>query len=465
MPFILQKLKQFSGPVLTLGLFGISFALGLAIFSISGSVTISAICMALGSVSSALAARELVNHPADDHIKSLARAETRTMARQLSELSERITQIETISQQSIKERSTPERFRIDALSRDIERIGVILNDVIAILDAQDTRFTQISISNGKENAIHGTSINRAKHLAKPTNPLATIQKENILREDILNGKLKVQLADIAQIETGRIALRQVRCLLQGRITEFRTDRDLVSGEISPGIIQLFDRMRFGFAFEFAGQFGAQANSAPILCPLMGATFAHAEAADEIVAVIENNDKIARHLVLALEHERLINPTPPEDERLRRLQIAGTSLAAHLSEDLSVDPDILCERGVAYILADADLLLGRKQSAVKSVIHPHDLASFLARFNIALIAQNVDTIADAKALKSIGVQFASGSALAANGASSAALRPSVSAFPSGNGPSQSSVGTRAPVPKIHIETATAPLRERLRRVRI
>jgi cyclic-di-GMP phosphodiesterase TipF (flagellum assembly factor) len=463
MQTLFDQLRKTSGPVLTASLFAITFVLGLAVFSISGSIAISAICMALGSVTSAMAAREIFGHPGDDRIRTITREETRNVGRRLTELAERVTDVEVEIRDKLDMRATPDYRRIETLYDDVKRISAILQDLVFIVEAQDTHLTQIKAEPHRAAALPNTAAAKlTKPSVKPANPLAAIQMENILREDILNGKLKVQLTDIAQIETGRIALRQVKCMLQGRLPEFRSDQDLIRGEISPGIIQLFDRMRFGFAYEFANQFGSQAGSAPIICPLMRATFSHTEAADEIVNVIENHNGIAQHLVLAFDHAHMLRPTPPEDERFRRLQIAGTSLAVQLQDNLLVEPEILFERGVKYVLVNSALLLGRTNATAKSEIHPSDLASYLGRYDMALIAQDVDTVADAKTLKSMGVLFADGTAIAANGTLPPALRPTIASSLSSRSATQNAgIGTSIRMN----EPAAAPLRDRLRRVRI
>jgi EAL domain-containing protein (putative c-di-GMP-specific phosphodiesterase class I) len=356
-------------------------------------------------------------------------------------------------------------MRFDALALDIERIGTILRDLVLIVDAHDTKMAQAKLIQVSQPIAPKQPLSgAAKFTQKPANPLAAIQMENILREDILSGKIKVHLNDVMHVETGRVLLRQIVCALHGRQPEFRSDDDFVKAGISPGIIQLFDRMRFGFAFEFAGQFGAQSPSTPVLCSLKDATFGNSDTADEIVGIIERQSEMSRTLILALDHNLLMHPTPQEDERLRRLQIAGCVMAANLTQDAMVEPDILVERGVRYALADMDMLFGRNGQVLKSAIHPADLASYLSRRDITLIAQNVDSPADMKALKSIGIIYASGSAVTRNGIDTPNMHsPSLGSGIGGDEITAAIANADLATRETSV-TSIAPLRERLRRVR-
>lgn len=415
MQALIERLRKTSGPVLTLILFSAVFGLGLSVFSLSGSIIVAALCMALSSVASALAAREVMGRPDDDRIKTVTQEETRPVHRRIADLSDRVVEIEAEMRHMMSERTTPDRLRLDVMTRDIERISTILSDLVLVVDAQGSPApVNPPLPAQEKPGVIDRPMPAAPQTAapksspqKPANALAALQMENMLREDILGGKMKVHLHDIMNIETQRVAFRQVQCRLEGRLADFHSDRDLIEARISPGVIQLFDRMRFGFAFEFANQFGVQDGALPILCPLMDATFGNPNAADEIVSAIEKHRDLSRHLILALDQMVLSRPTPGEDALLKRLHMTGTPLASILSEDMQIDPDLLFQRGVRFVLADAGLLLGRSRAPLRSAIHPSDLASYLARNEISLIVQGVTNFADIKTLRTTHVIYAGG----------------------------------------------------------
>lgn len=473
MQAFIARLRTTSGSVLTIALFAIVFGLGLAVFTLSGSIVVAALCMAMTSVTTAFVTREIFDRPDESHIRSVTQDETRQINRRISDIADRIVEIESEVRHIMCDRTTPERLRLDVMMRDVERISTILADVVYCVDANHASAVASLPAPTPEKQASRDTLTQAEQPIlptkavpqKPANALAALQMENMLREDILNGKMKVHLHDIMNIESNRVALRKVECKLEGRLADFHVDHDLIKARISPGIIQLFDRMRFGFAYEFGHQFGMQAGSAPILCPLMDATFGNPAAADEIVATLESQQDLSRQLVLALDHSILSRPTPAEEDRLKRLQIAGTAIAAILSDDVSPDPDFLYQRGVRFAVINASFLLGRSEHVMRSAIHPADLASYLARHDIALIVQNVETLADLKSLKSAGVVYATGALFAQSSKGDAPdgtnlngsannrrgiKPPAIGKFDGINSPSGSTV---------------APLRDRLRRVRM
>lgn len=423
MQAVIDRLRKTPGPVLSVMLFGFAFVLGLFVFAVSRSVAVTALTMAMTSLASALAGRELILRPGEERTKAFIRDETRNYNKRLSDISDRIIEIEAEIRSALSERNSPERMRLDSMARDIDAISTILSNLVTIIQAQDDHRApktapaaeaelRKSIAPRRDTMIAASAeraLTQPKPMTRPAHALAALQMENILREDILNGKLKVHLHDAIRLDTGRVHVRTVTCALEGRLAEFRNDADLVAGHISPGILQLYDRMRFGFAYEFATQFGHQTGLAPILCPLMDQTFASASAADEIVDMIEAHQDLARNLIVALSHTVLSEPTQDERGRLQRLSNADVALAAMLGHDLNIDPELLHRRGVRYAVANAARLTGQDGQATRSAIHPADLASYLSRHDIVLIATGAESDATIKSLKSMGVMSASGRA--------------------------------------------------------
>lgn len=478
MQAVIDRLRKTPGPVLSVMLFGFAFVLGLFVFAVSRSVAVTALTMAMTSLASALAGRELISRPGDEKTKALIRDETRSYGKRLSDISDRIIEIEAELRSALSERNSPERMRLDSMARDIDAISTILGNLVAIIQTQDEHRTPKAAPPAeaelrksiapRRDAMIASSAERApvqaKPMTKPANALAALQMENILREDILNGKLKIHLQDAVRLDTGRVYVRTVTCALEGRLAEFRNDADLVAGHISPGILQLYDRMRFGFAYEFASQFGTQTGLAPILCPLMDQTFASASAADEIVDMIEARQDLAQNFIIALSHTVLSEPTQEERGRLQRLNDADVALAVMLGNDLNIDPDLLRRRGVRYAVADAARLTGQDGQATRSAIHPADLASYLSRHDILLIATSADSDAMIKSLKSMGVMSASGRAASQF---KLAATPEQRAQPADISKSLQFINPNTPDTmrsSLAPEQNVAPLREHLRRVR-
>lgn len=479
MQAVIDRLRKIPVPVLSIILFGFTFSLGLIVFAISQSVAVTALTMGLASLAIALAGRGLILPPDEERTKTIIREETRNFGRRLSEISDRMIEIEAEMRAAFSERKSPERMRLDSMARDIDTISMILSNLVTIVQTQDEKRIakgaapaeaelRKSIAPRRDAMIAADTerrpLSQPKIARKPTHALAALQMENILREDILNGKLKIHLNDSIRLDTGRVALRTVTCLLEGRLAEFRSDADLVAGHISPGILHLFDRMRFGFAYEFASQFIRQGGLAPILCPLTDQTFASASAADEFIDMIEAHPDFARHVILGLSHGTLTDPTQDELARIQRLNLVKVSLAVQLDDDLNADPELLFRRGVRYALTEADRLTGQDGRKTRGAIHPADLASYLSRHDIELIATGADDMAIIKALKSISVTLASGKATSQLKIGAAPARPSPEADLSQSLQFVALDLIESTRPARVPQSGAAPLRDHLRRVR-
>lgn len=451
MQTVLTRLRNTSGPVLAVLLFGTAFVLGLAIFALSHSILVSATTMALASLSSALAMREILLKRDAADARDTVSLDLRHHTRQISALTDRIIELEADRHMARPDRAFHDHARLDQITRDIDDISNIVGQLIPILDSHEMRLAALKQRETRDvrpvSRTVDPPVSPPRLTTKPFNPLANLQIEGILRDEILGGKLKIRLLDVMHLTSERVTMRDMSCTLEGRLPEFRNGADLVARGISPGVIQLFDRVRFGFAYEMAGQIAAQGGSVPILCPIMSATFSNHQAADEIVGVIERQPESARRLILVLEQALIDTMTPDEQDRLLRLRDTGARLAMQVTRDFAFDPDDIARLGFGFIIAEAAWLLGDQTQALKSEIHPADLASYLDRYNIMLIAQNVSDPQHLKKLRALGIACAVGTATMRTGTAAPVFRDDIPDTP----PIAASIQT------------VAPLRERLRRV--
>lgn len=271
----------------------------------------------------------------------------------------------------------------------------------------------------------------------------------------MSGKLKVRLFDLVQMVSGRVAMREMRCALEGRLPTLQTDADLIAQEISAGVVQLFDRVRFGYAFEIAGQLSAQPSAIPILCPIMNATFRDVTCAEEIVTLIEAQSDIAERLILSFDQTLIMSLRDEERLRIQRLNAAGTRLAMRISTDFAFDPEEITVLGFGFLVASAADLIDDRTEMMQSAIHAADLASYFERYGLMLIANDVDDPAQLIRLKALGIACAGGPVTMRP----ASTRPTVAARPEERKvTAQAALADKPPA-----SPTSAPLRDRLRRV--
>lgn len=468
MQAIIHRFQKIPGSILALMLFGGAFVLGLAIFAFSQSLVIAAATMALVSVSGALATRELSIRQNDADIRDGLSQEVRQQARRMAALSDRMLELEA----ELREQQVAPVLKDDAghtrSARDLDEIVAILSQLIKIVEAQDLRLAKIGSGERTKTASHApsrfrpaapppdlASERRSATSRSPSIPHTTLQAEGMLRDDILNGRLKITLIDLVQMMSGRVSMRELVCTLEGRLNEFKHDTDLIARNVPPGILQLFDRVRFGYAFEMATQMATQGGAIPILCPIMNATFRNTTSADEIVSLIESEQDIASRLVLAFDQSLISSLSGNDHNRIARLGQAGLKLAMRITHHFDFDPAPIEALGFGYVLAEAKDLLTETELSARSSIHTADLASYFERYGLMLVAINVQDPADLIRLKGFGIACAGGAATMR--AKAGRRKPDEPRWDTGTPDAQDqTAGQMVPL-------QSAPLRERLRRV--
>lgn len=468
MQAIIQRLQNIPGSILAILLFGGAFVLGLAIFAFSQSLVIAAATMALVSVSGALATRELSVRQNDTETRDRLSNEVRQQARRMAALSDRMIELEAELRDHRPSPAFNETGHAVTPARDLDEIVAILSQLIKIVEAQEVRLARFTSGHRAGSTPQAPSRFRPATLppqpvtdrritsaAKPSPSLTTLQTEGMLRDDILNGRMKIELIDLVQMLSGRVSMRELVCTLDGRLSEFRHDTDLLARNVPPGIMQLFDRVRFGFAFEMATQMATQGGAIPILCPIMNATFRNTNSADEIVSLIESEPSVASRLVLAFDQSLISSLSGNDHSRISRLSQAGLKLALRVTQHFDFDPAPIEALGFGYVLADAKDVLTETELSSRSSIHTADLASYFERYGLMLVAINVQDPADLIRLKGFGIACAGGAATMRS--KSARKRQDDSAHETNT----AKVQDESRVEMIKLDSA--PLRERLRRV--
>ncbi len=422
MQAIIQRFQTIPGSILAFLLFGGAFVLGLAIFAFSQSLVVAAATMALVSVSGALATRELSVRHSDAETRDRLGNEVRQQARRMAALSDRMIELEAELRDHRPASAFTETGQAVMPARDLDEIVAILSQLIKIVEAQELRLATISSGQRAGSTPHAPSRLRPTALsqlpvierrtaspASPSSSLTTLQTEGMLRDDILNGRMKIELIDLVQMLSGRVSMRELICTLDGRLREFKYDTDLMARNVPPGIMQLFDRVRFGYAFEMATQMATQGGAIPILCPIMNATFRNTTSADEIVSLIESEQTVASRLVLAFDQSLIASLSGNDHARISRLSQAGLKLALRVTHHFDFDPAPIEALGFGYVLADSKDLLTETELSARSSIHTADLASYFERYGLMLVAINVQDPADLIRLKGFGIACAGGAA--------------------------------------------------------
>ena len=402
-----QPMMKFNLPVrlplsensITVGIFVATFALGLLVLSLSASILVSAAFMAVTSAGFYMAAK----YRADGPQSMLSPTDTKTVAA-IEVVERKIARIE----QAIDQINAPGPEETASLIRQtIEPIESLLREVASMTLEHDRKLAE------RTPDAQSTAVAPPQPIAStpPANavphPILKIKMETMLREDLLEGRMKLEFSEIVDFLTGRPAYRQVNGVLAGRSPQLVTERDLAHAGIAPALIRLFDRIRFGHAFNLAEQGLALRSGPGIICPLTTETWIDLQSASEIADLMERRPGIAQRFCLIVPDSAPTSTNETTDRILLRLKLAGCGLAIAARQDLVLDPLRMSESGVRLVLVPAALLIAADRGKVESEIHPADLTRLLDRYGIELAAIEVANDEERRLLKPLGVRLIAG----------------------------------------------------------
>jgi cyclic-di-GMP phosphodiesterase TipF (flagellum assembly factor) len=144
----------------------------------------------------------------------------------------------------------------------------------------------------------------------------------------------------------------------------------------------------------------------LFCNLSGATLSDAEIFPQFSDFIEANRALAPALVFEFKQDSYRTMGPMEYESLASLSNRGFRFSMDHVTDLRMEPRELSERGFRFLKVPGAMLL-KGSAAATGDIHPADLSDLLARHQIDLIAERIESESSVVDLLDFDVRFGQG----------------------------------------------------------
>ncbi len=240
-------------------------------------------------------------------------------------------------------------------------------------------------------------------------PFAGMEAEDILkliRDAVNSDRLELYLQPIVTLPQRKArfyeALSRLR-LADGRVIEAK---DFIAPARAAGLLPQIDQRVVLRCVQVVRRLAAKNREAGLFLNISGETLRDGKIFPEILASLEAHRAIAASLVFEFAQGEYRALGPSEQINLTLLAERGFPISLDRMEDLKVDPRVLSERGVRFIKVAGDLLLRRGEDS-GSEVHPADLADFLARFGIDLVADRIENEAVVVDLLDYDVRYGQG----------------------------------------------------------
>jgi cyclic-di-GMP phosphodiesterase TipF (flagellum assembly factor) len=228
---------------------------------------------------------------------------------------------------------------------------------------------------------------------------------NLIRDAVQNDRLDLYLQPIVTLPQRKAryyeALSRLR-LADGRIIEAK---DFIGPARAAGLMPQIDQRVVTRCVQVVRRLAAKNRDAGLFLNVAGETLRDGKIFPELLAYLEAHRAIAASLVFEFTQAEYRALGPSEQINLTLLAERGFPISLDRMEDLKVDPRALSERGIRFVKVAGDLLLRRGENT--GDVHPADLADFLARFGIDLVADRIENESLVVDLLDYDVRFGQG----------------------------------------------------------
>lgn len=338
-------------------------------------------------------------------IEELSRAAS-DISREVGTLGRRVTALENGTNAEVKTLTAP-------LSREIGELADLVENLaesVAVHDALLAAPRPLEAPAVAEPIVPAAPEEKKPKRAKEPAPGPFVGMDaeailNLIRDAVQNDRLDLYLQPIVTLPQRKAryyeAFSRLR-LADGRIIEAR---DFIGPARAAGLMPQIDQRVVTRCVQVVRRLAAKNREAGLFLNVAGETLRDGKIFPEILAYLEAHRAIAASLVFEFSQAEYRGLGPSEQINLTLLAERGFPISLDRMEDLKVDPRALSERGIRFVKVAGDLLLRRGEST--GDVHPADLADFLARFGIDLVADRIENESLVVDLLDYDVRFGQG----------------------------------------------------------
>jgi cyclic-di-GMP phosphodiesterase TipF (flagellum assembly factor) len=319
-------------------------------------------------------------------LEELSRAAS-DISREVGTLGRRVSALENGTNAEVKTLTAP-------LSREIGELADLVENLaesVAVHDALLAAPRPVEASAVMEPIVPEEKEKKPKRAKEPApGPFAGMDAEsilNLIRDAVQNDRLDLYLQPIVTLPQRKAryyeALSRLR-LADGRIIEAK---DFIGPARAAGLMPQIDQRVVTRCVQVVRRLAAKNRDAGLFLNVAGETLRDGKIFPELLAYLEAHRAIAASLVFEFTQAEYRALGPSEQINLTLLAERGFPISLDRMEDLKVDPRALSERGIRFVKVAGDLLLRRGENT--GDVHPADLADFLARFGIDLVADRIE----------------------------------------------------------------------------
>jgi cyclic-di-GMP phosphodiesterase, flagellum assembly factor TipF len=228
----------------------------------------------------------------------------------------------------------------------------------------------------------------------------------LIREAVEANRIDLYLHPIVTLPQRKVRYYEALSRLRTAAGEQVLAADFLSYAEAAGLMPKIDNLLLFRCVQILRRLLLKNRDVGLFCNVSGTTLSDSESFAQFLDFMEANRALGPSLVFEFTQSAFRAMGPIEYEALAALAQKGFRFSLDHVSDLRMEPQELADRGFRFLKVPAALLLNRSNAAA-SDIDPADLADLLARYNIDLIAERIESENSVVDILDFDVRFGQG----------------------------------------------------------
>jgi len=276
--------------------------------------------------------------------------------------------------------------RLEAVEADISVLGTVIRQVAeAVAEIEDKASAGPATHSadrfqGEPRRAAAAPVNVAEDEVEPIIPT------EMVRQAIADNRLVYHIQPIARLPQRRPAGYDLVPRLMLDENDVAEPGDFMPRQGGDDVLQRIEGNALSEAVAIARRARTGGQAITMHVPLSGATLRDPSSVEQLVAVLDANRAIATGLVFLISEADFQNLTQTARQALQAIQRRGAGFSLASATSLRLNFSDLSELGVRSVRVNAGRLINSPQTYTD--FHLSDIASYVGRFDITLLATGV-----------------------------------------------------------------------------
>jgi cyclic-di-GMP phosphodiesterase TipF (flagellum assembly factor) len=386
------------------------------LFDLSGSESTIVALTALTALAiySTVTARSRDRSDVSGQIADLSRG-TADLARQVAEIGRRTSALEGQGDKLADSAAEKARVASEPLAAELGELSTLVKQLTEMVAVHELKFVKLASGEAlpieEVTPLPAEAPVRATPTAEPAPQSPSSSGHDAMIETV-RGAIQASRVDLYLQPIVTLPQRKVR--YYEAFTRLRAEDSTVleppkflEAAEAGGLMPQIDNLLLLRSVQVVRRLQLKNRDVGLFCNIAASTLNDPQLFPQILQFMDANRAISPSLVLELKQSVLRALGPLETESLSALRDLGFRFCMDQVADLRLEPRELVERGIRYVKVPTALLLGQA-AAPHADIHAADLSDLLGRFGVSLIAERIETEAQAVDLLEYDLRFGQGS---------------------------------------------------------